>query len=64
MPFKRIAINQGRQPCTLVKGTIRGRRSARGDFAGGRKWRRKGLKVPLTLYGAVGPVLMRLEVLY
>lgn len=42
MPFKRVAINQGRQPRALVKGAIGGQAgSAGGDFfAGGRKWRR------------------------
>lgn len=32
MPFKRISINQGRQPSTPLKGSISRRRSVRGDW--------------------------------
>lgn len=61
MPFKRISINQGRQPHTLLKGPVSGWRPARGDRAG----REEEEEAPtvLTLRGAERPALMRLEVL-
>lgn len=64
MPFKRISINQGRQPHTLLKGTISG---WRGDCAGVwwvRREEEEEVETVLTLYGAERPLLMRLEVLY
>lgn len=66
MPFKRISINQGRQPHTPLKGTISRWRSARGDCAEVQWVRREEADetfLTLTVYGAERPLLMRLEVL-
>lgn len=57
MPFKRISINQGRQPRTPLKGTISRWRSVRGDWwvkaggvegGGGGRGGRKKLSSPFT----------------
>lgn len=62
MPFKRISINQGRQPHTLLKGTVSGWRPARGGRVG-REEEEEAAPTVLTLRGAERPALMRLEVL-
>lgn len=67
MPFKRISINQGRQPHTPLKGTISRWRSVRGDCAEVwwvRQEEEDETFLTLTVYRVERPLLMRLEVLY
>lgn len=64
MPFKRVAINQGRQPRALVNGAWCGVAWISLSLAGSRKWTSRGAEVAAqALYGAWRLSMMRWEAL-